>query len=58
MQEQNRKQKVPPRISGDMWVDTVADYLLGLYPTMLEDGVTGNDVYNLFLRGLDDDSWY
>lgn len=55
--EKKKDEKSPPRISGQIWVDQVADYFLNLYPTMLEDGISGNDIYNLFIRDIHDNSW-
>jgi len=47
-----------PYVSGTIWADNVASYMMELYPELFEAGMTFDDLYPLLLGRNDEDSWY
>ncbi len=48
----------PPYVSGAVWVDSVAEYMLELFPDLYEEGILTEDVYPFLTGTADEDSWY
>lgn len=47
----------PPYVSGAVWVEDVAEYIIELFPNLYEEGLLTEDVFPYLTGTYDEDTW-